>query len=61
MGKTPDKLTPEQKADLANLASRQNNLGKELQDLQAKMDEMAKRLDESDPLAAAAHARGRPG
>jgi hypothetical protein len=54
VGKTPDKLGPEQKADLANLASRQNNLGKELQDLQAKMDEMAKRLEESDPLAAAA-------
>jgi hypothetical protein len=54
MGKTPEALTPEQKADLANLGSRQNNLGKELQDLQAKMDEMAKRLDESDPLAAAA-------
>ena len=54
MGKTPEAITPEQKADLANLASRQNTLGKELQDLQAKMDDMAKRLDESDPLAAAA-------
>jgi hypothetical protein len=47
-------LTPEQKADLANIASRQSGLAKELQDLQAKMDEMSKRLDESDPLAAAA-------
>jgi hypothetical protein len=54
MGKTPETLTPEQKADLSNLASRQSNLAKELQDLQAKMDEMSKRLDESDPLAAAA-------
>ena len=54
MGKTPDALTPEQKADLANLAARQSNVAKELQDLQEKMDEMAKRLDESDPLAASA-------
>src|SRR5437763_2530439 len=54
MGKTPEALSPEQKADLANVASRQSGLAKELQDLQAKMDDMAKRLDESDPLAAAA-------
>jgi hypothetical protein len=54
MGKTPDALTPEQKADLANIASRQSGLARELQDLQGKMDEMSQRLDESDPLAAAA-------
>src|SRR5262249_26203587 len=54
MGKTPDELTQEQKGDLANLAARQSNVSRGLQGLQERMDEMAKRLDESDPLAAAA-------
>ena len=54
MGKERDALSPEQKADLANLAERQKAVAKGLQDLQEKMDEMAKRLDESDPLAASA-------
>jgi hypothetical protein len=54
MGKSASALTPEQKDDLANLAARQSGLSKELQDLQGKMDDMAKRLDESDPLAGAA-------
>ncbi len=54
MGKTPDALNPEQKAELANVGSRQGGLSKELQDLQAKMDDMAKRMDESDPLGGAA-------
>lgn len=54
MGKTPDALTPEQKADLAKLAARQSNVGKGLQNLQDKMNEMAKRLEADDPLAAAA-------
>ena len=59
MGKTPDALTPEQKADLGNLAARQSEVAKGLQNLQERMDEMAKRLDESDPLAAVGDARGR--
>ena len=54
MGKTPDALTPEQKGDLANLAARQSNIAKGTQGLQEKMEEMAKRLEESDPLAASA-------
>ncbi len=53
-GKTPENLTPDQKADLANAAERQKSVAKGLQDLQQKMDEMSKRLDESDPLAASA-------
>ena len=54
MGKTPDALTPEQKGDLANLAARQSNIAKGTQGLQEKMEEMAKRLEETDPLAASA-------
>ncbi|WP_406696676.1 DUF4175 family protein [Singulisphaera sp. Ch08] len=54
MGKTPENLTPEQKADLANLADRQGNVSRGLQGLQEQMNEMAKKLEESDPLAAAA-------
>jgi hypothetical protein len=53
-GKTPENLTPDQKGDLANAAERQKSVAKGLQDLQQKMDEMAKRHDESDPLAASA-------
>ncbi|MDR3634404.1 MAG: DUF4175 domain-containing protein [Isosphaeraceae bacterium] len=53
-GKTPDALTPEQKADLSNLAARQGQVAKGLQNLLEKMGEMAKRLDEAEPLAAAA-------
>jgi hypothetical protein len=54
MGKTPDQLTPEQKADLGNLSGRQSNVARGLQNLQEKMQDMAKRLGESDPLAASA-------
>jgi hypothetical protein len=54
MGKDRDALSPEQKADLANLAERQKGVAKGLQDLHEKMDEIAKKLDESDPLAASA-------
>lgn len=54
IGKSPENLTPEQKGDLANLADRQQNVSRGLQNLQEQMSEMAKRLDESDPLAAAA-------
>lgn len=54
MGKTPENLTAEQKADLANLADRQGNVSRGLQGLQEQMNEMAKKIEESDPLAAAA-------
>lgn len=54
MGKATQDLTPEQKADLANLAARQGNVAKGLQGLQERMEEMAKRVGESDPLAASA-------
>ena len=37
-----------------NLAARQSEVAKGLQNLLERMDELAKRLDESDPLAAAA-------
>jgi hypothetical protein len=54
MGKSSDTLSPEQKADLGNLASRQTDLAKGLQNLQERMNDLAKRLEESDPLAASA-------
>ena len=53
-GKTPDKLSPEQKAELSNLANRQSKVADGLQDLKEKMKQMAAKLDEADPLAAAA-------
>jgi len=53
-GKTPDQLTPEQKADLANLAARQANVAKDAQNLQDKLGQMGQKLAESDPLAASA-------
>ena len=59
MGKPLDALTPEQKAELGNLASRQSQVGKDLQNLLERMGEMAGRLNESDPLASSADARGR--
>jgi len=54
MGKKREALTPEQKSELSDLASRQSQVGKGLQNLQERMAEMARRLDESDPLAASA-------
>ncbi|MCA1686379.1 MAG: DUF4175 domain-containing protein, partial [Planctomycetia bacterium] len=53
-GKTPEQLTPEQKADLSNLAARQGNVAKDTQNLQEKLNQMGQRLGESDPLAASA-------
>ncbi|MGC1722985.1 MAG: DUF4175 domain-containing protein, partial [Isosphaeraceae bacterium] len=52
MGKSAESLSPEQKAELGNLAARQSDLAKGLQNLLERMDELGKRLDESDPLAA---------
>ena len=52
MGKSAESLSPEQKAELGNLAARQSDLAKGLQNLLERMDDLGKRLDESDPLAA---------
>ena len=54
MGRPLDALTPEQRAELGNLASRQSQVGKNLQNLLERMGEMAGRLNESDPLASSA-------
>src|SRR5208282_941048 len=54
MGKSAESLAPEQKAELGNLAARQSDLAKSLQNLLERMDDLGKRLDESDPLAASA-------
>ena len=53
-GKRLDALSPEQKSELGNLAARQAQVGKGLQNLLERMGEMAKRLDASDPLASSA-------
>ncbi len=54
MGKSAESLSPEQKAELGNLAGRQSEVAKGLQDLLERMDELSKRLAESDPLASSA-------
>ena len=53
-GKGPEGLTPEQKADLGNLAAKQSEIAKGLQNLESKMDEMARKLEATDPLGASA-------
>jgi len=53
-GKAPEALAPEQKGDLENLAARQAELAKLAQNLESKLDEMAKKLEASDPLGASA-------
>ena len=52
-GKAQDQLTPEQKAERNNLAAGQNELSKSLQNLEAKLDEAAKAMEQNDPLGAA--------
>ena len=54
MGKPAEALSPEQKAELGNLAGRQGEVAKGLQNLLERMDELAKRLADSDPLASSA-------
>jgi hypothetical protein len=54
MGKKQDELSPEEKADLANQAAKQNEIAKGLQNLEAKLDNMASKLDATDPLGARA-------
>ena len=51
-GKPAEGLTPQQKSELDNLAARQSDIGKGLQSLEGKMDDLAGRTDPSDPLAA---------
>ena len=53
-GKTPDALSPESKAELGNQAAKQNEIAKGLQNLEAKLDNMASKLEANDPLAARA-------
>ena len=53
-GKTPDALSPESKAELGNQAAKQNEIAKGLQNLEAKLDNMASKLDATNPLAARA-------
>ena len=50
----PTPSPPSRRPTWATSPRARRNVAKELQDLQEKMDEMAKRLDESDPLAASA-------
>ncbi|MFO0891050.1 MAG: DUF4175 family protein [Isosphaeraceae bacterium] len=52
MGRSSETLSPEQKAELGNLAGRQSEVAKGLEDLQERMQELARRLEETDPLAA---------
>jgi hypothetical protein len=54
MGKSQDALTPEEKAELNNQAAKQNEIAKGLQNLEAKLDNMASKLDSTDPLTARA-------
>ena len=54
VGKPLDALSQDQKSELGNLAARQAQVGKGLQNLQERMAEMARRTDESDPLASSA-------
>jgi hypothetical protein len=53
-GKAADQLDAGQKSKLDNLGSRQDEIARTLQDLESKMDEMAGRLDPSDPMSAGA-------
>jgi hypothetical protein len=53
MGKNADQLPAEARADLENRAARQNELAKQLQNLQERLGEMANRMGEQDPIDAA--------
>ncbi len=53
-GKAQADLTPEQKADLANQAAKQNEIAKGVQNVEAKLEKMASKLEATDPLAARA-------
>lgn len=49
-----DRLTPQQRADLAKLASQQQELARRLQDLQQSMGRAAEQIEVDDPLGAQA-------
>ncbi len=53
-GKSPEQLDGQQRSRLENLGARQDEIARSLQDLESKMDEMANRIEEADPNAAAA-------
>lgn len=53
MGKNAENLPPQAKAGLENQAARQNELAKQLQNLQQRLGEMANRIAQQDPLDAA--------
>ena len=53
MGKNAENLPADQKAGLENQAARQNELAKQLQELQQRLGEMANRMAEKDPVDAA--------
>jgi hypothetical protein len=53
-GKKRDQISPDAKADLDNLAARQEKLSEALRQFENKMDEMGRRLADQDPLAAQA-------
>ncbi|MDA7979694.1 MAG: hypothetical protein MPJ50_13080 [Pirellulales bacterium] len=52
LGKRHDQLTPQEKADLAKLQSRHDDLARRLETLQGQMQPMIDSLREDDPLAA---------
>jgi hypothetical protein len=54
VAKDQSALSPEQKAELANVAARQSEAAKTLAGLEAKMREMAERTQDQDPLASSA-------
>lgn len=54
VGKTPDKLSPQQEAALEGIAAKQSDVAKTLGNLEKKMDEMANRLEQSDPTSSSA-------
>lgn len=53
MGKNPENLPAQEKAGLENQAARQNELAKQLQNLQQRLGEMANRMAQQDPIDAA--------
>lgn len=53
-GKTPDQLPPQARAALENLGERQKKLADDLSQFQNKLDEMARRTEQEDPIASQA-------
>src|SRR5262249_52742806 len=53
-GKKPGELTDAQRDELDKVGARQGEAAKELSNLEAKMDDLSRRLEESDPIGASA-------